>query len=376
MRFILPPGQWERSPGSPPTSQVLFTLKQEDGRAQTLSIWRVSYPEGMYGLAPQAHTTNIWNYEQFEKRRPVAWVDFARSKRSIAGREHPVMTYRWHLFSVSRPEVVAHGIFLAYFPDDFRKRERFYIFQWEDVHASGEKQQGWESLDQVVAGFTLGPIQDQAASLGTDIAMSARDYYDRGVSYHRKGQYDRAISDYDKALEVAKRDQTTSAQLAMLYENRASAYSSKGQSEKAISDFGKALEINPSSLVAYYNRGSAYADIAQYDQAISDFDRAIEVAERDNMTHRREYILALLTRGVTYQRKGLYERSLSDFDKVIRLEPRAYEARYYKAVAHDHAAQTRETLEAYKGFMRHVTPTANAALVERAKQRIRELEKQ
>jgi len=214
----------------------------------------------------------------------------------------------------------------------------------------------------VLLGVSGCAIQDRAAGLGTDTGMSASDYYRRGVSYHRNGQYDQAISDYDKALEVAKRDQITSAQHAFIYENRASAYSSKGQSEQAISDFSKALEINPRSLLAYYNRGIVYAKTNQYDQAISDYDRAIEVAERDNLTQRREYFLAFVNRGFAYQLKGLYERSLSDFDKA-------------KAVAHGHAGQTREVLEAYKVFMRYVTPTANAALIEQARERIKELEK-
>ena len=162
MRFTLPAGQWERSPGSPPSSQVLFTLSQGVGRAQTLSIWRVSYPNNMYGLAPEVHTTNYWNYEQYEKPRPseAPWVRFERSKRTIAGKQYPIMTFQWHYPGASNPRAEAHGIFLAYFPDDFRSRERFYIFQWTDVHPPGEKQQGWEWLDQVVASFTVGPVQE------------------------------------------------------------------------------------------------------------------------------------------------------------------------------------------------------------------------
>lgn len=207
-----------------------------------------------------------------------------------------------------------------------------------------------------------------------EVSMSATDYYARGVSYHRKGQFDQAISDYHKALEVAERDKMTPAQQAQVYENRASAYSSMNQNKRAISDFDKALELNPRSLLAYYNRGLIHADMSQYDDAIADYDRAIEVAEGDNLTQRREYSMTFVNRGFAYQRKGLYERSLSDFDKAIKLEPRYYEAHYYKALAHEHAGQTREALEAYKGFLRYVAPGANRAWIERAKQRMRELE--
>jgi len=115
----------------------------------------------MYGLTPERHTTNMWNYEQHEKPRPSPWVGFERSTRTIAGKQYPIMTYRWHYPGASNSETEAHGILLAYFPDDFRLRERFYIFQWTDLHPSGTKQQGWEWLDQTVASFTVGSIPAQ-----------------------------------------------------------------------------------------------------------------------------------------------------------------------------------------------------------------------
>ena len=169
MRFTLPAGQWQRSPGSPPTTQVLFTLKQGDRRVQSFSVWRVSYQKGMYGLTPEEHTKRYFDYVQFEKPRPTPWGGFARSTRTIAGKEHPVMTYQWHHPTGSNPEVVADGIFLAYFPDDFQKREHFYILQWEEIHPPGEMQQGLERLDQIAGTFAVGPVQDRAG--GPDITL-------------------------------------------------------------------------------------------------------------------------------------------------------------------------------------------------------------
>jgi len=156
MQFALPAGQWQRFPGSPPTTQVLFMLKQGDRRAQSFSVWRVSYQKTMYGLTPKEHTKRYWDYEQFGKPRPTPWAGFARSTRTIAGKEYPIMTYQWR-----DPEVMADGIFLAYFPDDFQKRECFYILQWEDIHPPAVKRQGWEWFDLVVASFTVGPIPNR-----------------------------------------------------------------------------------------------------------------------------------------------------------------------------------------------------------------------
>jgi len=45
---------------------------------------------------------------------------------------------------------------------------------------------------------------------------------------------------------------------AKAYSNRGLAYNHKGDYDLAISDFTKAIEINPRDAEAYYNRGVAY----------------------------------------------------------------------------------------------------------------------
>ena len=46
---------------------------------------------------------------------------------------------------------------------------------------------------------------------------------------------------------------------AEAYLNRGVAYGHKGQYDKAISEFTKAIEINPRDAEAYYNRGLSYS---------------------------------------------------------------------------------------------------------------------
>ena len=62
----------------------------------------------------------------------------------------------------------------------------------------------------------------------------------------------------------------------MAYSDRGSAYTDKGQYDKSISDFNKAIEINPKYAKDYSNRGNAYLNKGQIDRAIEDYNKALK----------------------------------------------------------------------------------------------------
>jgi tetratricopeptide (TPR) repeat protein len=57
--------------------------------------------------------------------------------------------------------------------------------------------------------------------------------------------------------------------------DRANAYEAVGEYDQAIGDYGRAIEIDPSHAPAYYNRAGVYYAKAIYDRAIEDYGRAI-----------------------------------------------------------------------------------------------------
>ena len=99
-------------------------------------------------------------------------------------------------------------------------------------------------------------------------------YFNRGVAYGRKGEVDRAIADYTKAIAL-------DPNVALAYTNRGSAYYRKGEYERAIADHSKAIAIDPNHANAYYNRGVAYEQKGDKDQAIADFRKVLEINPSD-----------------------------------------------------------------------------------------------
>ena len=51
----------------------------------------------------------------------------------------------------------------------------------------------------------------------------------------------------------------------------------QGNYQGAIADYTRAIEINPQNVDAYYNRGLAEDDSGDYEGAIADYTKAIEI---------------------------------------------------------------------------------------------------
>jgi tetratricopeptide (TPR) repeat protein len=94
-------------------------------------------------------------------------------------------------------------------------------------------------------------------------------YLKRGEDFAGVRDYDRAIADYDMAIQL-KPD------YAEAYNDRGFAYYLKGNAERAIADYTRAIELRPNYPKAYNSRGVVYmAGGYERAKAVADFDRAI-----------------------------------------------------------------------------------------------------
>ncbi|MCW6508295.1 tetratricopeptide repeat protein [Lichenifustis flavocetrariae] len=131
-------------------------------------------------------------------------------------------------------------------------------------------------------------------------------YDNRGSAYYAKGEFDRAIADDNKALEL-------NPTYAIAFGNRGLDYEAKGEHDRAIADFNQAIALNPTFAVAYHNRGIAYEAKGDGDRAIADNTKAIDLNPR--------FADAYNNRGKAYGAKGDYDRAIVDFTKAIAVDP-------------------------------------------------------
>jgi tetratricopeptide (TPR) repeat protein len=86
-----------------------------------------------------------------------------------------------------------------------------------------------------------------------------------------------------------------------------------GDYNGAILNYNKSIELDPNYSIAIYNRGLSKYELEDYLEAIKDFDKAIELGYKNPNLHS--------TRGLSnYKIKDYYE-FLWDYDKAIELDP-------------------------------------------------------
>lgn len=121
-------------------------------------------------------------------------------------------------------------------------------------------------------------------------ADQANAFYNRGRAYSRKGQFDRAIQDYDQAIKL-KPDH------ASAFNNRCWERAIEGQQlEAALADCNEALRLRPNDANILGSRGLTYLKLKLNSASISDYDAALKITPDD--------ATSLFGRGVARHRTG------------------------------------------------------------------------
>jgi tetratricopeptide (TPR) repeat protein len=196
-------------------------------------------------------------------------------------------------------------------------------------------------MDDVKAGIAAatGGNYDEAIRLYTKAIASgklsgenlSKVYDNRGDAWVKKGDDDKAIADYTKALEIEPNQRN-----AVSYHSHGMSWFAKGDDDKAIAYFTTVIEMGPKQTEtyygdirakAYYSRGSVWYHKVNYDKAIADYTKAIEINP--------QYDDAYYSRGIAWGRKGDYDKAIADYTKDIELDPQGAAAYVNRGIAWD-----------------------------------------
>jgi len=151
-------------------------------------------------------------------------------------------------------------------------------------------------------------LPSKAKNNVTPKKTTEKNKYEQAVDCFNKGDYDCAIANYTKFIELNPNDPEG-------YNGRSHGYGSKGNYDAAIQDSTKAIELRPRNDHYYINRAKIYKDIKMYNEAIKDFSKAIEI--RPNSKYYQTHAM----RGEVYEKMGNYQAAIEDFTKEINSRP-------------------------------------------------------
>lgn len=105
-------------------------------------------------------------------------------------------------------------------------------------------------------------------------ALSAEDHFLRGNSHYFSGQYEEALANYNRSLQLRPDHLHTIT-------NRGQTLLHLGRRREALADANRALELRPDDPVTLTNRGVALGSLMRYEEALADFNRALVLRPDD-----------------------------------------------------------------------------------------------
>jgi tetratricopeptide (TPR) repeat protein len=155
-------------------------------------------------------------------------------------------------------------------------------------------------------------------SFGQSNRDKAIDFLQDGLRLYFKGDFENALSYYNKSIEMDSSLAESHLNSGLLYE------SYKNDINRAKVQYSKAIALDSKNSSYYFCRGKLYYNIGNYEEAIEDFTNSILIDE---------YRECRLLRGKCYLQIKKYGLAIIDFTNIIKSYPYFIEAFEYRGQA-------------------------------------------
>ena len=132
------------------------------------------------------------------------------------------------------------------------------------------------ALANISRGSSYGRMKNYRAveDFNSAIQLSPRDprpYIERGNAYLDGGKLEKGIQDLSQGIRMNYWQDLT------LYEWRAGAYAKKGDYDKAIEDYNQIILLDPKNYNAYFNRSIVFGEKGESQRAMEDWMKGMEM---------------------------------------------------------------------------------------------------
>ncbi|MBU4511090.1 tetratricopeptide repeat protein [bacterium] len=187
-----------------------------------------------------------------------------------------------------------------------------------------------------------------------------------GISYFSQGEYDKAISEFEKSIELDESYTESYYYLGQCYlqkgiieynnKNIFKAYSlyrkANKFAEQVIPQYEKIIENNPEDLNSYLKLGYIYETrsivpfINEYNKALEYYLKALDLAANPSLAGNAGIIIYLNTRvGCIYFEKKKFSQAIEYLESAVKMSSPNAEAYYYLGLSYDKIGEMEKARE-------------------------------
>ena len=166
---------------------------------------------------------------------------------------------------------------------------------------------------------------------------SAGDHVEMGMEYYEQGELEKAIAEFEIAIELDPED-------AEAHRNLGTAYGEQNKWEEATVAYEKAIELAPDFGEAYGDLAAAYFNLGKPAEAVTAGEKGIELNP--------EYAMSYNNLAVVYGSQGNLDQAINLLTQAIEVDPDCADAHYNLGYAYEGLGQPQDAVAEYQEAIR------------------------